>query len=57
MITPTIRDGAMMPRKKIFVVEDDADIAVLIRHTLERAGFHVDAYSSAESVISDEAQL
>jgi DNA-binding response OmpR family regulator len=53
MITPTIRDGAMTARKKIFVVEDDPDIAVLIRHTLEGAGFHVLTYDSAESVISD----
>lgn len=45
--------SAIAPRKKIFVVEDDSDIAVLIRHTLEGAGFHVRSYSSAESVISD----
>lgn len=52
-VARSIGDSRMMPQKKIFVVEDDADIAHLLRHTLEGAGFHVHSYSSAESVISD----
>lgn len=53
MIARSIGDDAMTPKKKIFVIEDDSDITVLIRHTLENAGFHVITYGSAESVISD----
>jgi len=37
----------------IFVVEDEADIARLIRHHLEGAGFYVRHFSGAAGVISD----
>lgn len=53
MSARTTGDDAIKPKKKIFVVEDDSDITVLIRHTLESAGFQVLTYASVESVISD----
>ncbi len=37
----------------VFVVEDDADIARLIRHNLEAAGFFVRHFASAVGVIAD----
>jgi len=37
----------------IFVVEDDADIARLVRHHLESAGYGVRAYASAAHVLAD----
>jgi DNA-binding response OmpR family regulator len=37
----------------IFVVEDDADIARLVRHHLENEGFAVRVYSSGTSVLGD----
>ncbi len=43
----------MNARQKIFVVEDDTDIARLVRHNLETAGFRVHIFTSAERVISD----
>jgi len=38
---------------KIFVVEDDLDIARLVRHHLETAGFRVRSYSGTASVLAD----
>jgi DNA-binding response OmpR family regulator len=40
-------------KKKIFVVEDDADISRLLRHNLEAAGYRVRTYSSTHSVVTD----
>src|SRR5436305_209676 len=40
-------------RQKIFVVEDDTDIARLVRHNLEVAGYRVRCYSSTQSVLAD----
>lgn len=40
-------------KPRIFVVEDDADIAGLIRHNLEAAGYRVRCYSSTHTVLSD----
>ena len=37
----------------VFVVEDEADIAHLLRHHLEGAGFSVRLFSTANSVISE----
>ena len=43
----------MNPSPKIFLVEDDSDIARLVRHNLEAAGFRVRSFSSTTNVISD----
>ncbi len=40
-------------KQTIFVVEDDADIARLVRHHLEQAGFAVRYFPSAHQVIAD----
>jgi DNA-binding response OmpR family regulator len=40
-------------RPVIFVVEDDADIARLIAHNLQAAGFNVQRFDSASSVITE----
>jgi DNA-binding response OmpR family regulator len=40
-------------RQKIFVVEDDTDIARLVRHNLEAAGYRVRGYSSTQSILAD----
>jgi DNA-binding response OmpR family regulator len=40
-------------KQKVFVVEDDADIARLVRHHLEAAGYRVRSYSSTHSVLAD----
>jgi len=40
-------------RPLIFVVEDEADIARLISHNLQAAGFNVQSFGSAASVISE----
>jgi DNA-binding response OmpR family regulator len=39
--------------QKIFVVEDDLDIARLVRHHLEGAGFRVRGYTGTASVLRD----
>jgi DNA-binding response OmpR family regulator len=49
---PAAEAGAS-DKQKIFVVEDDADIARLLRHNLEAAGYRVRAYSSTHSVVAD----
>lgn len=43
----------MTANQKIFVVEDDFDIARLVRHNLEAAGFRVRSFSTTANVISD----
>src|SRR6202045_253084 len=40
-------------KQKVFVVEDDADIARLVRHHLEAAGYRVRSYSSTHTVLAD----
>lgn len=42
-----------VPRPLIFVVEDEADIARLISHNLQAAGFNVQTFGSASLVISE----
>jgi DNA-binding response OmpR family regulator len=37
----------------IFLMEDDADIARLVRHHLDSAGFAVRSYASASGVLPD----
>jgi DNA-binding response OmpR family regulator len=44
------------PRPLIFVVEDDEDIARLISHNLQSAGFNVQSFLSGTSVLSEAAQ-
>src|SRR5215475_6888353 len=39
--------------QRIFVVEDDLDIARLVRHHLEDAGFRVSVYSGTAGVLAD----
>jgi DNA-binding response OmpR family regulator len=46
-------DPEMNGNQKIFVVEDDPDIARLVRHYLETAGFRVRSYSSTAQVLTD----
>jgi two-component system phosphate regulon response regulator PhoB len=46
-------EGAPSFRPVIFVVEDDADIARLISHNLQAAGFEVQSFVSGASVISE----
>ena len=43
----------MKRSKKIFVVEDDRDIARLLKHVLTNAGFSVQCFSTAEKVIPE----
>jgi DNA-binding response OmpR family regulator len=40
-------------KQKLFVVEDDADIARLVRHHLEAAGYRVRVYSTTNAVLAD----
>jgi DNA-binding response OmpR family regulator len=40
-------------KQRIFVVEDDIDIARLVRHHLEAAGYRVRGYSSTVAVLAD----
>ena len=42
-----------VPRPLIFVVEDEADIARLISHNLQAAGFNVQTFGSASFVINE----
>lgn len=44
-------DGA--GNQKIFLMEDDLDIARLVRHNLEAAGFRVRSFSTTANVITD----
>src|SRR5260370_34549101 len=43
----------MNGNQKIFLVEDDLDIARLVRHNLERAGFRVRSYCGTANVLPD----
>jgi two-component system phosphate regulon response regulator PhoB len=43
----------MTGKQKVFVVEDDADIARLVRHHLESAGYKVRSYTSTAGVLAD----
>jgi two-component system phosphate regulon response regulator PhoB len=40
-------------KQKLFVVEDDADIARLVRHHLEAAGYRVRVYATTNAVLAD----
>jgi DNA-binding response OmpR family regulator len=40
-------------KQKLFVVEDDADIARLVRHHLEAAGYRVRVYATTHPVLAD----
>lgn len=56
--TRTVWSGApeidsMTSAPKIFLLEDDLDIARLVRHNLEFAGFRVRCYTSTANVIPD----
>src|ERR1051326_285480 len=42
-----------MNNNKIFVIEDDADIARLIRHNLECAGFRTRTYTTTNGVLAE----
>jgi two-component system phosphate regulon response regulator PhoB len=44
---------AVNDKQKLFVVEDDADIARLVRHHLEAAGYRVRVYSTTNAVLAD----
>jgi len=46
-------EAAINDKQKIFVVEDDLDIAHLVRHHLEDAGYRVRSYSSTHTVLAD----
>jgi DNA-binding response OmpR family regulator len=56
-VNPPTEEGAasttVSDTQKIFVVEDDSDIARLVRHHLEGAGYRVRSYSSTQSVLAD----
>jgi two-component system phosphate regulon response regulator PhoB len=41
-----------MPRQRIFVVEDEADIGHLIRHNLEAAGYDVQTFLNGSTVVA-----
>jgi two-component system phosphate regulon response regulator PhoB len=46
-------DTAVNDRQKLFVVEDDVDIARLVRHHLESAGYRVRVYATTHAVLAD----
>jgi two-component system phosphate regulon response regulator PhoB len=46
-------EGSTNDKPKIFVVEDDADIARLVRHHLEATGYRVRSYASTNTVMAD----
>lgn len=46
-------EPAMNGSQRIYVVEDDLDIARLVRHNLESAGFRVRTYSGTANVLPD----
>src|SRR5215475_698519 len=50
---PSSVELAMNGNPKIFVVEDDMDIARLVRHHLETAGFRVRSYSGTANVLAE----
>jgi DNA-binding response OmpR family regulator len=44
---------AVNDKRRVFVVEDDADIARLVRHHLEAAGYRVRIYATTHAVFAD----
>jgi two-component system response regulator CpxR len=40
-------------RKKILVVDDDADITLLIKEGLEREGFHIESYNDPQVALQE----
>jgi two-component system phosphate regulon response regulator PhoB len=50
---PGDRGIAGVPRRLVFVVEDEEDIARLISHNLQAAGFGVQSFVSGGSVVSE----
>src|SRR5512140_3802550 len=52
---PTNQETAIAAngKQKLFVVEDDADIARLVRHHLDAAGYRVRVYSTTHAVLAD----
>jgi len=50
-------EAADVPRSLVFVVEDEADIAGLISHTLRNGGFDVQSFSDGTSVVSEGTRL
>lgn len=44
---------AVNDKQKLFVVEDDTDIARLVRHHLEAAGYRVRVYATTQAVLAD----
>jgi DNA-binding response OmpR family regulator len=44
---------AVNDKRRVFVVEDDADIARLVRHHLEAAGYRVRIYATTHAVLAD----
>jgi DNA-binding response OmpR family regulator len=44
---------AVNDKQKVFVVEDDADIARLVRHHLEAAGYRTRVYATTHAVLAD----
>jgi len=46
-------DVAAVSRSLVFVVEDEEDIARLISHNLQAAGFDVQSFVSGGSVVSE----
>jgi two-component system phosphate regulon response regulator PhoB len=53
MIREFAIDGDGAGKQKIFLLEDDLDIARLVRHNLEAAGFRVRSFSTTANVITD----
>src|SRR5438309_8728959 len=45
--------NAVNDKQKVFVVEDDADIARLVRHHLEAAGYRTRVYATTHAVLAD----
>jgi DNA-binding response OmpR family regulator len=45
--------AAVSDKQKLFVVEDDADIARLVRHHHEAAGYRVRVYATTHAVLAD----
>jgi DNA-binding response OmpR family regulator len=53
MSTTEQRSVAAGTRTRIFVVEDEDDIALLVRHNLEAAGYDVETYASGLAALSE----
>jgi two-component system phosphate regulon response regulator PhoB len=56
-VNPVTEDTIQFVKQAIFVVEDDQDIAQLVRHHLEAAGFAARVYPRVSSVLSEAEQL